>query len=113
MIAADACAGIGLKELLPLLENLLLTEKDPYLEDVKRHIGILKDGYHLNYSSGGRPWLTFKNSKGEIIGIMLKKEQLDNEDLLTIVAKEMQRFEFSDAQPAPGPEAINPPRSGL
>ena len=91
LIAADACVGIGLRELLPLLENLLLTEKDQYLEDVKRHIGILKDGYHLSHSSG-RPWLSFKNTKGEIIAIMLKKEQLDNEDLLTIVAKEMQMF---------------------
>lgn len=92
MIAADACAGIGLKELLPLLENLLHIEKDPYLEDVKRHVGILKDGYHLHYTSNGHPWLTYKNSKGEIIGRSLKKERLDKEGLQSIVAQEMQRL---------------------
>jgi len=91
MIAADACVGIGLKELLPILETLLSREKGLYLNDVKRYIGVLKDGYYLFYSSGGHPCLCFKNTRGEMRTTNLKQEQLDKDGLQFIVAREMQR----------------------
>lgn len=90
MIAADAVAGIGLKELLPQLENLLSIEKATHLDDIKRHIGILKDGYHLHYANGDHPWLTYKNFRGEIVGKGLKKERLEKEGFQTIVTQMMQ-----------------------
>jgi hypothetical protein len=90
MIAADACAEIGLKALLPQLEILLSIEKATFLEDVKRHIGILKDGYHLHYSSSGHPWLTYKNLRGEVIDRSLNKERFEKEGLQAIVTQMMQ-----------------------
>jgi len=88
LIAADACVGIGLKELLPLVENLLFIERDVNLQDVKSYIGLLKDGHHLHYSSNGHPLLTIKDAWGVVKTIFLKQERIDKEGLETIIEKE-------------------------
>lgn len=85
--AADACAGIGLIELLPLMEERLQVEDNPDVVEALRHHGaVLKDGYYLHYP-GGRPWLAVKKSNGERIIVGLKQEQIDNEGLSAIVER--------------------------
>jgi hypothetical protein len=85
--AAQACGSIGLKELLPLMENRLSLEKSANaLHALKTSIGILRDGYYLYYS-GGHPWLTIKKASGRIVSMGLRQEQIDKEGLQVIVER--------------------------
>jgi hypothetical protein len=86
--AADACSGLGLTELISLLEEKLLIEKNSYaLEGMKHAIGLLKDGYYLHYSEGGHPWLTVRKTSGERLTVGLKQGQIDKEGLSSIVER--------------------------
>lgn len=86
--AAIACGDIGLNELFPLLESKLSIESD---SDVLRYlrcsIGILKDGYYLDYSSG-RPLLSVKNTQHDNIKqYFIKQEEIEKDGLLEIVKR--------------------------
>ncbi len=86
--AAQVCGGLGLKELLPLMESRLSVEKNSDASyELKCSTGILKEGYYLHHTKEGHLWLTVKKTSGQIVTRGLKREQIDKEGLAAIVER--------------------------